>query len=452
MSNTGAAAGVTVGRAAGGTGGDADAWSCNEPLDGIKVVAVGVANPWKLLKLGDGVHLHAVAQCVPADNEPCNSVSGSWPLYSVRDVLQHLPAALNVTAEVAKSRRQAPVRRFEIANGHLSLYKLVDSEGTQLQMVDILGVFWLASEGQIGDATTVHAGGSYCDDLPAGETAPLRGDNGEDHLGNAAIHLAAAERHRMEAMRQLGLAAAETATSNTLRIALQNTSSFTDDQIDVLVWQVEEGQELHCSLELPQHGKSAKNLTVRQRNLVLQHRKTIIKDEEGDGRQLIMEIMARDPCLLIDALAAQDGHGVRESIKLALIAEVRPALDLLTGLISLRISKRTYDTEILGLANTLRSSFVGASFLLPRTYGRKAVAQHVPPLPKFSVTVDDATGTVGVSTTVGCVLDFLATFPSWRRSLRGNKNSLGLLVWTDGFPFLHSGGATVTVCVLYVQE
>jgi hypothetical protein len=35
MSNTGAAAGVTVGRAAGGTGGDADPWSCNEPLDGF---------------------------------------------------------------------------------------------------------------------------------------------------------------------------------------------------------------------------------------------------------------------------------------------------------------------------------------------------------------------------------------------------------------------------------
>ncbi len=105
MSNTGAAAGFTVGRAAGGTGGDADAWSCNEPLDGIKVVAVGVANPWKLLNLGDGVHLHVVAQCMPAaDNEPCNSVSGSWPLYSVRDVLQHLPVALNVTAQVASGK------------------------------------------------------------------------------------------------------------------------------------------------------------------------------------------------------------------------------------------------------------------------------------------------------------------------------------------------------------
>jgi hypothetical protein len=33
MSNTGTADGVTVGRAAGGTGGDADPWSCNEPLD-----------------------------------------------------------------------------------------------------------------------------------------------------------------------------------------------------------------------------------------------------------------------------------------------------------------------------------------------------------------------------------------------------------------------------------
>jgi len=103
MSNTGAAAGVTVGRAAGGTGGDADAWSCNEPLDGFKVVAVGVASPWKILNLGGGVLLHAVAQCMPAaDNEPCNSVSGSWPLYSVRDVLQHLPAALNVTARCAQ--------------------------------------------------------------------------------------------------------------------------------------------------------------------------------------------------------------------------------------------------------------------------------------------------------------------------------------------------------------
>ena len=174
MSNTGAAAGVTVGRAAGGTGGDADPWSCNEPLDGFKVVAVGVANPWKILNLGGGVLLHAVAQCMPAaDNEPCNSVSGSWPLYSVRDVLQHLPVALNVTAQVAKSRRQETVRRFKKANGRL--YKLVDSKGTQLQMVDILGVFWLASEGQIGNATTVRAGGSY-DDLPASEVAPLRGD------------------------------------------------------------------------------------------------------------------------------------------------------------------------------------------------------------------------------------------------------------------------------------
>ena len=71
MSNTGAAAGVTVGRAAGGTGGDADPWSCNEPLDGFKVVAVGVANPWKILNLGGGVLLHAVAQCMPAaENEP----------------------------------------------------------------------------------------------------------------------------------------------------------------------------------------------------------------------------------------------------------------------------------------------------------------------------------------------------------------------------------------------
>jgi hypothetical protein len=100
------------------------------------VVDVGVTNPWKLLKLGDGVHLHAVAQCMPADNELCNSVSGSCPLYSVRDVLQHLPVAIIVTAQVAKSRRQETVRRFERANGRL--YKLVDSEGTQLQMVDIL--------------------------------------------------------------------------------------------------------------------------------------------------------------------------------------------------------------------------------------------------------------------------------------------------------------------------
>ena len=79
MSNTGAAAGVTVGRAAGGTGGDADPWSCNEPLDGFKVVAVGVANPWKILNLGGGVLLHAVAQCMPAaDNEP-------WPSGPVHD-------------------------------------------------------------------------------------------------------------------------------------------------------------------------------------------------------------------------------------------------------------------------------------------------------------------------------------------------------------------------------
>jgi len=61
MSNTGASLGVTVGRA--------DPWSCNEPLDGFKVVVVGVANPWKLLKLGGGVQLHAVAHCMPADME-----------------------------------------------------------------------------------------------------------------------------------------------------------------------------------------------------------------------------------------------------------------------------------------------------------------------------------------------------------------------------------------------
>ena len=94
MSNTGAAAGVTVGRAAGGTGGDADPWSCNEPLDGFKVVAVGVANPWKILNLGGGVLLHAVAQCMPAaDNATMLSCSqrqssGNLALQSARTVLR----------------------------------------------------------------------------------------------------------------------------------------------------------------------------------------------------------------------------------------------------------------------------------------------------------------------------------------------------------------------------
>ena len=111
MSNTDAAAGVTVGRAAGGIGGDADAWSCNEPLDGIKVVAVGVANPWKLLNLGDGVHLHAVAQCMPAaDNEPCNSVSGSWPLYSVRDQQGRRTPAPRCASDAAENHQWSPAR------------------------------------------------------------------------------------------------------------------------------------------------------------------------------------------------------------------------------------------------------------------------------------------------------------------------------------------------------
>jgi len=116
------------------------------------------------------------------------------------------------------------------------------------------------------------------------------------------------------------------------------------------------------------------------------------------------------------------------------------------GLLALNMSKRRYDTEILGLAGTLRAAFGGNAFLLPRAYGRRAVAHHVPPLPSFDVTVNEVSGEVGVFTTITRVLDYLAKFPSWRRALLGDKNILGILVWTDGFPFLKTGGAVVTVC------
>jgi hypothetical protein len=144
------------------------------------------------------------------------------------------------------------------------------------------------------------------------------------------MHQEAAAQHLKEATTLFGLAAEGGRTKEEMRETLQKLApTLGTSELDDLERAFGEGKRLQRAMTLPAPGKQPVALSARERKLVLRHLRAMIKNDEGD-RQLIAEIMARDPALLVDALDAQDGDGVRESIKSKLIAEVRPVLELLS--------------------------------------------------------------------------------------------------------------------------
>lgn len=121
-------------------------------------------------------------------------------------------------------------------------------------------------------------------------------------------------------------------------------------------------------------------------------------------------------------------------------------LDLLSGVIALRTSAREYDEEIRGIIACERDIFGDTALLTSGAKARKhlALCDNLPTPPRYSITRCESAGSLGMHTTIKELLDHLAGFPSWRKSIDDGKKLVGLLVSTNA-KFGASGGVVSTV-------
>ena len=284
--------------------------------EGFVLQSLGPGAPWLVLHMGEFCQLRPVAQCAPAETGAGGR--GSWPLYGVDGIMKQRQVKSVRPNRIVESAKACGVR----------FYPAVDDRAREAALVDIMGVLWLASHLGMGEPRYRELGGAYVGEGAGGASACFQ--HVEDPLERGAMHQEAAAQHRSEASTLFGLAAAGGRTKEEMRETLQKLApSLGTRELDDLERAFGEGQHLQHAMTLPAPGKQPVQLSARERKLVLRHLRAMIKNDEGD-RQLIAEIMARDPALLVHALDSQDGDGVRESIKSKLIAEVRPVLELLT--------------------------------------------------------------------------------------------------------------------------
>jgi len=183
-------------------------------------------------------------------------------------------------------------------------------------------------------------------------------------------------------------------------------------------------------------------LTVRERAAL---KKLVREALDDDGaRADMVHLMAVDDLLMVQVLQEQGGDGMVKALAFNLVHEARGVLDLLSGIIAIRVGETPYEDEILSVVKCVREMFGNTMLLAPRARGLQALRDNCPAAPQYKLT-RGPNGSIGLHTTVHELLDYLSNFPSWRQSITAPLNRLGIVISTDGAKMGANGGVVSTV-------
>ena len=117
-------------------------------------------------------------------------------------------------------------------------------------------------------------------------------------------------------------------------------------------------------------------LTVRERAAL---KKLVREALDDDGaRADMVHLMAVDDLLMVQVLQEQGGDGMVKALAFNLVHEARGVLDLLSGIIAIRVGETPYEDEILSVVKCVREMFGNTMLLAPRARGLQALRDNCP--------------------------------------------------------------------------
>lgn len=145
--------------------------------------------------------------------------------------------------------------------------------------------------------------------------------------------------------------------------------------------------------------------------------------------------------------------GVREGVLRRASVDNKELLDLLSGVIYLRVGARCYDDEIRRMSVVLRAEMHGMQILSQRDEALKAVREHCPVIDSkhYRITenhVENSAqlGACGFWIDPLAVIEHYMTFGTFRSVLEGEE--VGIVVCVDASPILE-GGEGITAMLLH---
>jgi hypothetical protein len=145
--------------------------------------------------------------------------------------------------------------------------------------------------------------------------------------------------------------------------------------------------------------------------------------------------------------------GVREGVLRRASVDNKELLDLLSGVIYLRVGARCYDDEIRRMTVVLRTEMHGMQILSQRDEALKAVREHCPVIDSkhYRITenhVENSAqqGACGFWIDPLVVIEHYMSFGTFRAGLEGEE--AGIVVCVDASPIL-AGGEGITVMLLH---
>ena len=125
-------------------------------------------------------------------------------------------------------------------------------------------------------------------------------------------------------------------------------------------------------------------LTVRERAAL---KKLVREALDDDGaRADMVHLMAVDDLLMVQVLQEQGGDGMVKALAFNLVHEARGVLDLLSGIIAIRVGETPYEDEILSVVKCVREMFGNTMLLAPRARGLQALRDNCPAAPQYKLT------------------------------------------------------------------
>ena len=162
------------------------------------------------------------------------------------------------------------------------------------------------------------------------------------------------------------------------------------------------------------------------------------------GRQSTIDMIVGDDLLLAEIMKSEGAQTMVDILAGNLVCQARGVLDLLSGIIALRMPQNVYDNEVQPLVRVMRHVFADKSLLTYRARAMAALKENIVPGPTYTMTFAPD-GSIGMHTTIEKVLDFLSNFPSWRQTMKVPKGNIGVVVSCDGAKLGAKGGVVSTV-------